>query len=30
MTNTLIYFAEKYIKATHIFAAKLSMYLKIP
>ena len=36
MANTLIFFAEKNVssfciaKATHIFAAKISMYLKIP
>ena len=31
MANTLIFFAEnRCAKATHIFAAKISMYLKIP
>ena len=30
MANTLIVFAEKLWVATHIFAAKISMYLKIP
>ena len=30
MSNTLICFAEKIAKATHIFAAKMSMYLKRP
>ena len=30
MANSLIFFAEKIRVATHIFAAKLSMYLKIP
>ena len=34
MVNALIFFAEKmlvaFAKATHSFAAKISMYLKIP
>ena len=34
MANTSVFFAEKifvaFAKATHIFAAKISMYLKIP
>ena len=29
IADTLIFFAEKMWKATHIFAAKISLYLKI-